>query len=133
MENREIKFRAWEVDWYNKNLKQNQGRMIQWEDIRDDFATIQDRTSYFHLMQYTELTDRNGKEIYEGDVVVIDKEYVEMFKLSGDPKEVYFMAGAFVLNMEKLNTLSYFVDAKTTSNLFGKVIGNIYENPELIK
>lgn len=65
-------------------------------------------------MQFTDLLDKNGKEIYEGDVVIIDGSDV--------PKEMKCVRGAFMLEGIYGGAEAYRM----------KVIGNIYENPELI-
>jgi len=60
---REIKFRAWD---------DNEKQMVFWDDLRDTklFDDGFDNNQCT-LMQYTGLKDKNGKEIYEGDVVEI--------------------------------------------------------------
>lgn len=73
--------------------------------------------------QYTGLKDKNGVEIYEGDIV----------KIQGYIYEVIFERGCFMLygiphndiNGEKL-IIVRFIDSM-------EVIGNIYENPELLE
>lgn len=71
------------------------------------------------LMQFTGLLDKNGKEIYEGDIV-----RCRLF--NGDNHtfnyEVRFEDGAFKAHGYKL-----------TNNDQIEIIGNIYENPELLK
>lgn len=76
------------------------------------------------LRQYTELKDKNGKEIYEGDILQNDR---------GTILKVLFEEGAFcatgtdALNKSRVFSLLY--------DFYGwsSIIGNIYENQELIK
>jgi hypothetical protein len=70
------------------------------------------------LMQFTGLCDKNGKDIYEGDIL---KDGTDMqFPIAVDATHGYrFMFG--------LDTLVAY------NAISGSVIGNIYENPELLK
>ena len=80
--------------------------------------------------QYTGLTDKNGKKIFEGDIVKIDGKYIRYIEYSGE-------CSAFV----KFR----YIDRLTSefSGYLGKgydnykqtleVIGNIHDNPELLK
>jgi len=66
--------------------------------------------------QFTGLKDKNGKEIYEGDIVEFEDE-------SGTTEdEIVFGNGSFIAK----NNPSWHV-------IFSEVIGNIYENPKLLK
>ena len=103
MENREIKFRAW--------IKA-QERFAK-DGFTIDYA-IQD--SDYILMQYIGLKDKNGVKIYEGDVMDND----------GLMVEVAFVGGAFC----KCNDVGQWLIIDPDEC---KVIGNIYENPELLK
>lgn len=71
------------------------------------------------LMQSTGLFDKNGREIFEGDLLNIYDEVV---------KKVFFSYGAFCIDL---------LNNGTPLHAFGKnqldVIGNIYENPELVE
>lgn len=81
------------------------------------------------LMQSTGLKDKNGKLIYEGDIVEFNFDTDEIKAVvSWDNKE---LIGFY------LNTTDYFKDKYVTDYDFYKndyeVIGNIYENPELLE
>lgn len=88
----------------------------------------------FELMQYTGLKDKNGVEIYEGDIIKAkhdDGRY--------DTGEVvYGSKGAFCLYLPEVATgikkplLNYIHGIMLAEHDF-EVIGNIYENPELLK
>ena len=75
-------------------------------------------------MQFTGLHDKNGKEIYEGDILQYDMDANLSF-----PKIMFFENGRFVLKDNKTDRFRFDI----TKYLEYTVIGNIYENPELIK
>jgi uncharacterized phage protein (TIGR01671 family) len=122
---RELKFRAW--DKSDNNMYYNIQTGIRFDDgsiyTFEKFLGYQDCHDYHKwiVMQYTGLKDANGKEIYEGDIV-------EFF--NGNTYKVAFEDGCFVLDGKRFwhgnNELySYYNTIK--------IIGNIYENPELLK
>lgn len=76
------------------------------------------------------LKDKNGKEIYEGDIVHIPDDYEEYGFASGENYSIDFKDGRFRLKPKyKPNATGY--DLEFTEEL--EVIGNIYENPELLE
>jgi hypothetical protein len=103
---REIKFRAWDKE--NKEW-------CEWDD--GDIVIHNDGTFEPHerlvLMQFTGLHDKNGKEIYEGDILSWG---------AGDKSVVKWEFGGFLAG-GRFQEISY---EKS------KIIGNIYENPELL-
>ena len=111
--NRIIKFRAWDIKW-KKFRDGNQcfaiGRLGE-SAIKADFI----------LMQSTGLKDKFGKEIYEGDLL-LDEMNQEIHKIIFDEYEARFEA-IFGSGLKR-----HIPDVKIM-----KIIGNIYENPELLK
>lgn len=118
---REIKFRAW--DKISKT-------MDYWQPFKyfDNSLVDPDSKAVETIMQYTGLKDKNGKEIYEGDILDINDQYN---LIGSDIYEVVFSDGAFRIDGAELAILhnSPGCDALGEDT---EVIGNIYENPELL-
>lgn len=80
------------------------------------------------LMQYTGLKDKNGKEIYEGDIV---KKYNEVSELGGySMLKVQWNIARACFELYNGTPEDYTYLYKTEEKL--EIIGNIYENPELL-
>lgn len=117
---REFKFRAWD------KTKKN----IIFEDRLSCFfvRTIQmstDEENRFKIMQYTGLKDKNEKEIYEGDIL----EDVKGNRYPIKYAEYQFYGEGFYEPYQDIPDDIFSEYAYSGM----KIIGNIYENPELIK
>jgi len=144
---REIKFRAWDeqkkVMHYDFEFIRSGTEGDDWIVFKSDKQKLDDKTAIFHplenpyfqqqleIMQFTGLLDKNGKEIYEGDIAnityncmrfsrfmdVTDRGVMEWIDKSA---QWGFKVENSILNEEM-------------QDLKIEVIGNIYENPELLK
>lgn len=131
---REISFRGKRVDngeWvYGQDILQHQGRVF----IQDfDSCEKEYLVSAETVGQYTGLIDKNGKEIYEGDILRLWK--------SNSPKG---FRGEYVKPLPVIydeNWCQFVVEDKDNKKYFGiwqdfdgyEVIGNIYDNPTLLE
>lgn len=109
---REIKFRAW-------NKKDN--AMIQ---ASENFDSYLFNNKIIVPMQFTGLKDKNGKEIYEGDILRANYQKRYFWVIKFKDGNFHFFVG----DGENADALCF-----CENNLKGlKVVGNIYENTELL-
>ena len=104
---KQLKFRIWDKQ-FNKFLYQLPEQYhLDWER--------------FDIQQFTGLSDKLGKEIYEGDILEFNYEPLGKFK-----EEIKFIDGGFWI---KRNDGTNFMPSQE----YREIIGNVYENPELIE
>ena len=87
------------------------------------------KTTEVTFMQYTGLKDKNGKEIYEGDIIVYPCNDCEGVTYR-DTYEVIYKAPMFKIMAIKSHIWKSGAEIYLNDSV--EVIGNIYENPELL-
>lgn len=141
---REFKFRVWDkkeerfIEWFNPDpmISCGSGKIFCYErreGSEDELNNLRDAAGELVVQQYTGLKDKNGKEVYEGDIV-LEKMTDEMAE-EGDScnvGKVFFAAGSFMIDGD---TTMYANVRSLTPDILEDytVIGNIFENPELLK
>ena len=151
---REIKFRAWDgkkmwdvqaLDWHtNSGATERRPSHVlvstnppkfgtSTEDVLQKDGAMADA---YELMQYTGLHDKNGKEIYEGDVVVVPNFYYDPSE--GDNPNLIKTVSVGHGNYELVdeNKLveplgDYWDDDDVCPDV--EIVGNIHEHPDLLK
>lgn len=138
---REIKFRAWDEDRQEMIFKFNSEQPFEAPAILQDEETLKFFCGDYMkngdwqepiLMQYTGLKDKNGKDIYCGDIlsekwkveVFQNKEGTYMVKFHNNPKHNIERSLYKYLESRKI------AECEDEDNI---IIGNIYENPNLLK
>lgn len=126
---RDIKFRAWDgeeiiTDWFK--VIERPAQTVGDITLPPYKSPILNNSCPIEIMQYTGLMDKNGKEIYEGDILdLVGKCNSEHFAIVtwNDETCAFAVTG---INDDDLSDHLY------GGNL-SEVIGNIYENPELLE
>jgi uncharacterized phage protein (TIGR01671 family) len=114
---REIKFRAWDK-WNNEMIQPHEGDFIKWHSMSNWKECLE-------VMQYTGLKDKNGQEIYEGDILKrlnsrLEGTYTVVWEDNGFKIEYKFMRNYEGEEYEDKNFIPIYSDSY-------EVIGNIYE------
>lgn len=128
--NRQIKFRFWNKIAHkfqspSQYAIDGNGDLVAWDY---EMGAYDDPVSFSRTciieQQYTGLKDKNGKEIYEGDIVKATSDQYENENFIG---KVIFDEGSFLT----------WINNNDIRGIWGEddieIIGNIYENPELVK
>ena len=119
---RAIKFRAQDIasnKWLYGDLRHHKNDVAIFEQGGNKGEQVKPET----IGQFTSLRDKNGKEIYEGDILK-----------AGDEKtllEVRFVRGVFAFLWN--GDLDDEFPTGSPTHEWAKVVGNIHDNPEMIK
>ena len=121
------KFRAW--------VKENKEMLfVRQIDFMFEKVVLECYEQFFinevELMQFTGLKDKNGKEIYEGDIIKCSDGHDYYFGVVAYDKD-YGNFGVIEDNDEDMSPFGYLFEWKNVEEL--EVISNKYENPELLK
>lgn len=128
--NREIKFRAWNGKYM---LDPTYGDWISFDGVpyteserkhnTPNIEISRNQSKTLILMQFTGLKDKNGKEIYEGDILNVN---------SSRQSVGYYKSGFVTMCIQKTDK-GFCEWRKDLSQQYKpEVIGNIHENPELL-
>lgn len=117
---RGIKFRCWD--------KRGGQKMEHWDLENRNYYAVADSKEYYEIMQFTGLADKNGKDIYEGDIV--NSKYYGVGEvwfgtgLQGEPADGTYPYEGWCFGHSE-------VTAFRGEDV--EVIGNIFENADLLK
>ena len=142
---REIKFRVWDKeckymhicgedvhDTINFDIETNRA---YYYNLQNGCGSLSEDSDYV-LMQYTGLKDKNGKEIYEGDVI---KSYFENGLGAENKCLIIYDEYLCAFMGKELRTKQQYLfnegnpNKKDKKLKYTEVIGNIYDNPELLE
>lgn len=131
---RELKFRAWDktkqkMYLFDEIRINNEYNLLGFhEKSCSDYGELDIDEENYDLMQFTGLLDKNGKEIWEGDIVI--NKYLNQNIVN---KVIFNSASFYIDNNERPRLLGEFISDKDLVCYDLEIIGNIYENPELLK
>ena len=125
----DIRFRAWHK--LKKHMYYDVQDIYCDSELGDCFGDILSAPSKFEVMMYTGMTDNKGDEIYEGDIVSAKYIYD---KRTTDKAQVIWREDKASFGLKSLKGLTNeeYELYKITAEHNLEVIGNTYENPELL-
>lgn len=132
------KYRAWDVHKkkmftnnqlivWNGNIYANDSSKLNVDNLKG--WSIDEK----YLMQFTGLKDKNGKEVFEGDIVRFFDDYGDFVEAYTTPVVFIDWLGAYGVEWNGLKSTFEEINEYYNEVKYIEVLGNIYENPELLE
>lgn len=124
------RYRAWDVEF--KEMVRVDALILDEQVIKATYKNgnvVKEDIKNYKLMQSTGLTDKNGKEVFEGDILSVetDEENVKV-SVFWDDKYALFM-----FESKKYNETEVLAELFEDNAYSFEIIGNVHANPELLE
>lgn len=124
------RYRAWDKEF--KEMVQVDALVFDGQIIKATYKNgnvVKEDLKNYKLMQSTGLTDKNGKEVFEGDILSVetDEENVKV-SVFWDDKHALFM-----FESKKYNETEVLAELFEDNAYSFEIIGNVHANPELLE
>jgi uncharacterized phage protein (TIGR01671 family) len=144
---RKFKFRAWSPnEFFGDNKKPGGWLTPSRIELNVDFELFDLHQENAIIQQFTESYDQNGKEVYEGDIIKFVRvwKYPNLTCTTSPKNEVYTTKGIYFIKWERgtfwltnekgIQEAIYYSDFSHPTTIIKeyKVIGNIFENPDIL-
>ena len=136
---RDIKFRVWDKetkhmhicgeDVHDEISFENETNKAYYYNLQNGCGSLREDSVYI-LMQYTGLKDKNGKEIYEGDIIFIKGE-TKLLDIKGKVEYSNILAQFIITNTGNIVNEAESLGDYEEEDI--EKIGNVYDNPELLE
>ena len=133
---REFKFRVWSIEekqFISPNILEvfdESGDLTAFKYIKTGkLNPLYMPVENYIIQQYTGLTDKNKKEIYEGDIL----DFTARYKQTGPVEVIYYGASFGCVVTDDGGLKEFWNLSHIVQQYYPEIIGNIFENPELLK
>ncbi len=132
--NNRFKFRVWDKLAKRMIYPHNDNQQHFIIDLNGRFHNLQNGSGGddYVIQQYTGLTDNNDKEIYEGDILIYKSGSIPTTGVIG---QVLYEAdeGGYIFQWERKGPNQHHINLNCDVAFESVIVGNILENPELLK